>query len=494
MTDHKNRHLAKIDPLKTRMIDFNGVKFIDIQHTLVEQPSVLPKVTYQLSMGLMFDTVVVIGARGFLLVGEFQQHKYPIVMLRKPGKLPGDVITQEYKKEYGKGKLELQLGWISETSNVLIIDDVMATGGTVRAAMDLVEECGGHVCGVITPFAVSDENDNLLVKDQTILSLLRYAMTSKMIEDRQKESNDDIAADTKSKANNSSHAQDNVFVVPLSLRPLVHVSNKIADVQWGDFTRSSNIKFNPQDFKNKHVYVLLDPSNDKETLNVIQLTSILYRKDPESVQIVMPFFEQGTQDRVEYITDKNGDQLETLALGDTMAKLLNHLKCPVYTFDIHSPQNIFAFHDMRNLSLVKALLRQYQEKYPDATVVFPDEGACKRFGVLVKPNTSIVTFRKKRGHNDTRIVHTDCGISHSRMVIVDDLVRSGGTMRQVALYLKEHGATEVDALFAHAAFEKTAANRMKIFDDVWTSDTCVNVPLQWVKIHCIDHMLKVLRQ
>ena len=69
----------------------------------------------------------------------------PFIPVRKPGKLPREVIAQSYQLEYGQDTLELHTDAISQGDNVLIIDDLLATGGTVEATMKLVQRLGGEV-------------------------------------------------------------------------------------------------------------------------------------------------------------------------------------------------------------------------------------------------------------------------------------------------------------------------------------------------------------
>ncbi len=87
--------------------------------------------------------VVALDARGFILGSMVNEHiKGGLVMVRKQGKLPGDVIRATYMKEYGSDTFEIQQGVLPADANVLIVDDILATGGTVRAAYELVHACG----------------------------------------------------------------------------------------------------------------------------------------------------------------------------------------------------------------------------------------------------------------------------------------------------------------------------------------------------------------
>jgi adenine phosphoribosyltransferase len=95
------------------------------------------------------DKVVGIEARGFILAAPVALHLGTgFVPIRKKGKLPGPTHEVSYALEYGEATLEMHQDAIETGDRVLLIDDVLATGGTVNAARELVEACGGHVAGV----------------------------------------------------------------------------------------------------------------------------------------------------------------------------------------------------------------------------------------------------------------------------------------------------------------------------------------------------------
>ncbi|WFD42327.1 adenine phosphoribosyltransferase [Malassezia psittaci] len=98
--------------------------------------------------------VVGLDARGFLLGPSIAQRLGAgFVPVRKQGKLPGDCVHATFEKEYGTDVCEMQRNALSPDSNVLIIDDLIATGGTAKAAGDLVKQVGGHTIEYI--FVVS---------------------------------------------------------------------------------------------------------------------------------------------------------------------------------------------------------------------------------------------------------------------------------------------------------------------------------------------------
>ncbi len=96
--------------------------------------------------GRTVDKVVGMEARGFILAAPVARALGAgFVPVRKPGKLPGDLHSLSYSLEYGEATLELHQDSIAEGERVLIVDDVLATGGTMEATRRLVEQCGGTV-------------------------------------------------------------------------------------------------------------------------------------------------------------------------------------------------------------------------------------------------------------------------------------------------------------------------------------------------------------
>lgn len=127
-----------------------GIMFRDVT-TLFADPRGLRMAVDQLLTpyaGLAIDKVVGLEARGFILGGAVaHQLSVGFVPVRKKGKLPGTVISEAYTLEYGEAVLELHDDAISAGERVLIVDDLLATGGTAEAGIKLVERLGGVVVG-----------------------------------------------------------------------------------------------------------------------------------------------------------------------------------------------------------------------------------------------------------------------------------------------------------------------------------------------------------
>ena len=128
-----------------------GILFYDIT-TLLRDPGGLREALDGLTTPFRekaIDLVVGIESRGFIL-GAAMAEKLGagFVPIRKPGKLPSATIAQSYELEYGSDTLEIHQDAVKEGQRVLIVDDLLATGGTACAANDLVRKAGGNVIGM----------------------------------------------------------------------------------------------------------------------------------------------------------------------------------------------------------------------------------------------------------------------------------------------------------------------------------------------------------
>ncbi|MDP9331377.1 MAG: adenine phosphoribosyltransferase [Actinomycetota bacterium] len=121
------------------------------------------------------DKVVGIEARGFILASPVAYHfGAGFVPIRKKGKLPWNTVGEEYDLEYGTATLELHRDGIESGERVLIVDDVLATGGTARAAASLVEEIGGKVYGIACLIELGFLRGREKLTDHDVFTLIRY--------------------------------------------------------------------------------------------------------------------------------------------------------------------------------------------------------------------------------------------------------------------------------------------------------------------------------
>lgn len=128
-----------------------GILFYDIT-TLLKDPNCLRSIIDDLikkyeSAGI--TKVVGIESRGFILASPLSYHlNAGFVPVRKPGKLPADAIEVQYDLEYGSNSLSIHRDAIQEGERVLILDDLLATGGTAAATVQLIRQLGGDIAGV----------------------------------------------------------------------------------------------------------------------------------------------------------------------------------------------------------------------------------------------------------------------------------------------------------------------------------------------------------
>lgn len=126
-----------------------GISFLDINSVLLDiekRTELKNSLVDSLSKYGTVDKVIAIESRGFLFGPAIADSlNSGLVLVRKPGKLPGDVIKYEYDTEYSKDALEIQVGAIQPGDRVIIHDDILATGGTALAAAKLVHTLGGEV-------------------------------------------------------------------------------------------------------------------------------------------------------------------------------------------------------------------------------------------------------------------------------------------------------------------------------------------------------------
>ena len=154
-----------------------GIIFRDIT-SIIQDPDGLKLAIEQLIAmvkDLEFDVVVGAESRGFIFGTPvaYELHK-SFVPARKPGKLPRETVSREYELEYGKGTIELHKDAIKPGQKVVIIDDLIATGGTIEAAAKLVEKLGGKVVKMIFLMELAGLKGRERLKNYEIDSVITY--------------------------------------------------------------------------------------------------------------------------------------------------------------------------------------------------------------------------------------------------------------------------------------------------------------------------------
>ena len=156
-----------------------GILFRDIT-TLIKDENAFTETINQIvnrSKRIKFEKIAAIESRGFVFASAVSFIlKKPFIMLRKKNKLPSDVHSVNFELEYGTATIEVHKDSINKKDSVLIIDDLIATGGTAEAAAKLVEISGGEVAGFIFVINLFDLNgsDNLLKKGYKVENLIEF--------------------------------------------------------------------------------------------------------------------------------------------------------------------------------------------------------------------------------------------------------------------------------------------------------------------------------
>ena len=121
------------------------------------------------------DVVVGIESRGFIFGAAIADRlRCAFVPVRKPGKLPGDTVTATYDLEYGTDSLEIHRDAIGAGQQTLIVDDLLATGGTASATVGLVKQCGAEVVGVSLLIELDGLNGRSKLEGEEVTTVLHY--------------------------------------------------------------------------------------------------------------------------------------------------------------------------------------------------------------------------------------------------------------------------------------------------------------------------------
>ena len=155
-----------------------GIEFKDVLG-IIQEPDLFKRLILKMSSNQILkdaEAIISIDARGFIFGSaiSFYSSK-PMIVARKPGKLPGELLKKSYKLEYGENSLSIQKQALKKFNSYVIVDDLLATGGTAAAASKLIRKAGGNLIGYafiieLTELKGREQlNSNLFVE-----SLLRY--------------------------------------------------------------------------------------------------------------------------------------------------------------------------------------------------------------------------------------------------------------------------------------------------------------------------------
>lgn len=154
-----------------------GVLFRDITPLMLEGKVFKQAVNEMVEFAKLVEADVIVGpeARGFIfgcpVASELNIGFAPV---RKPGKLPRETVDVSYDLEYGSNVLSLHSDAVKPGQRVLIVDDLLATGGTVKATIELIRKLGGRVVGAAFLIELLDLKGRDLIKDVPVLTLVEY--------------------------------------------------------------------------------------------------------------------------------------------------------------------------------------------------------------------------------------------------------------------------------------------------------------------------------
>ena len=147
--------MTKLEDLIITYKDFprKGIDFKDILEIL-QYPDIFQEMILKMSSNPFLknaEAIISIDARGFIFGSAVAlESSKPMIVARKPGKLPGKIVTREYDLEYGKNSLSIQSNALKKYRSFVIIDDLLATGGTVNCVYELIQDHKKEILGLIT--------------------------------------------------------------------------------------------------------------------------------------------------------------------------------------------------------------------------------------------------------------------------------------------------------------------------------------------------------
>ncbi len=161
------------------IIDFpeEGIVFRDVTPLLKDKDAYKEAIDRICAFAKDKNADIIVGpeARGFLFGCPVAcELGLGFVPVRKPGKLPREVVSKKYDLEYGSNEIQMHSDAICEGQNVLIVDDLLATGGTVEAAASLIEQMGGKVVGMAFLIELEALKGRDLLNQYDIYSVLKY--------------------------------------------------------------------------------------------------------------------------------------------------------------------------------------------------------------------------------------------------------------------------------------------------------------------------------
>ncbi|MCD6121077.1 MAG: adenine phosphoribosyltransferase [Spirochaetales bacterium] len=175
----ENKNSFNLDKAIRKVSDFPkpGILFYDITSVLMNPEALKYCVDSMVKLIEEKDinAVAAVESRGFLFAAPVAYTlKLPIILLRKKGKLPGETYRINFALEYGEDTLEVHKSDIYRGMKVAVVDDLIATGGTLKAASELVEKGGAVVAGIFAVIGLPFLNYNEVLLDYDVVTLIQY--------------------------------------------------------------------------------------------------------------------------------------------------------------------------------------------------------------------------------------------------------------------------------------------------------------------------------
>ena len=145
--------MKRLNELINTYRDFpeKGIEFKDVLG-IIQEPTIFKELILKMSSSQIIENaeaIISIEARGFIFGSAISlQSSKPMIVARKPGKLPGELFEKDYNLEYGKNSLSIQKNALEKYNSYAIVDDLLATGGTAKCVVDILNKLNKKVCGI----------------------------------------------------------------------------------------------------------------------------------------------------------------------------------------------------------------------------------------------------------------------------------------------------------------------------------------------------------
>jgi adenine phosphoribosyltransferase len=469
----------------------HGVDFISMT-PLLASPKYFKKacnILIEEAIKLKPTVIAGIDSRGYI-IGSILANALGIkfAMIAKAGKLPGDVIRSEsYKTEYNsQDSLEMVEGVIGEIDRVLVCDDILASGGSALNASNLIILAKAKLVGFLFLGEILSLPGKATILKKFpgvhVFSVCEFGCETIELPPLNVVTNMESLekkVDIPENVDIPIHTLDldqELYRIIIMYHPsrkqhaeeiFLRFPNyfQLQEISWGVFPDGwSNIKLlNPEKLVNRHVVFLFAMDDISFVLEQLFVCMILPAQFLKSLIIDVNYFAPGTHERV--------TSPGTLATAETMARLFSvipHTRSGpviIQLTDLHALPNQFYFQKCFTsfISSIPMLL----ECKPKSTIVFPDDGAYKRFGPMILAKNPIcpmlICSKMRDGENRSVTIseyknfpahYLQCPQLLQQVIIVDDLCHSGNTLVECAKALKKIDLIQfIDVWVTHGVFE-----------------------------------------